>query len=237
MSLLPNSARGSDLGFLSVSVSNQIASSHDLSAGLPSGGTCVNASAMIASGNLESGIVPDASAVVRSESAADDDSTFGAAHSAHALTAKPVLNRIAEVRKSQGLSERTLAKRLNITTEQLQRLEDPCNDLSISQLVAVQVALEVPLVDLLEDTNSLSRPVQERAKLVKVMKTAAAIKECKLTSRAMRLAEMLREQLLDLMPELKEVSSWPQFGSRRGSGAVARILAQEVNTSQIRIND
>jgi hypothetical protein len=53
----------------------------------------------------------------------------------------------------------------------------------------------------------------------------------------MRLAEMLREQLLDLMPELKEVSSWPQFGSRRGSGAVARILAQEVNTSQIRMND
>ena len=130
-----------------------------------------------------------------------------------------------------------MCKRLNIDLQSLRQLEDPTRDISLTQLMAVQAALDVPLVDLLEDSNSLSRPVEERAKLVKVMKAAAAIRECKLGRRASRLAEMLAEQLVELMPELAEVSSWPQFGSRRGAGAVARVLEREMNRSQIKFFD
>jgi hypothetical protein len=49
----------------------------------------------------------------------------------------------------------------------------------------------------------------------------------------MRLVTMLREQMVELMPELAEVGSWPQFGSRRSASSVARVLEQEINLSQI----
>lgn len=233
MSLFTNSARGSDLGFLNVDSNQPLAPSS-----LASSNACIAEDVPVLAIELSTQRIP------REEDTSIAVSGDVVSHNAQASAArlqpcvsKPKLNRIAEVRNSQGVSEKTLCKRLNIGLDELRRIEDPTCDLSVSQLVAVQLALDVPLVDLLEDSNSLSRPVQERAKLVKVMKTAAAIKECKLTSRAMRLAEMLREQLLDLMPELSDVSSWPQFGSRRGSGAVARILAQEINTTQLRIHD
>ena len=143
------------------------------------------------------------------------------------------LHRIAEVRQSQGISDRSMCKRLNIDLHRLRELEDPTRDLTLSELRQIQEMLDVPLIDLLEDSNSLSRPIQERAKMGRVMKTASAICDCKLNLRAQRLAQMMKEQLIELMPELAEVSPWPQFGSRRGTDSVARVLAQEVNMNQI----
>ncbi len=150
---------------------------------------------------------------------------------------QPKLNRVAEVRKNQGLSEKSLCKRLNIDLKRLHELENPTTDLTISELMAIQAALDVPLVDLLEDNNSLARPIHERAKLVRVMKTSEAIRECSLSLRATRLAEMLRDQLVDLMPELAQVGSWPQFGSRRSASSVARVLASQISLSQIQVDD
>jgi hypothetical protein len=112
-------------------------------------------------------------------------------------------------------------------------LEDPQSDLSLTQLIAIQTALEVPICDLLEDRQGLSRPVEERAKMLKIMKTAVALKEAKINARADRMAQMLCEQLVDLMPELAEVSGWPQFGARRGASAVGKALQQPIDTSNI----
>lgn len=146
-------------------------------------------------------------------------------------------HRIARVREQQGVSQRTMARRLGIDVKSLQRLEQPESDVSLSQLLAVQQALEVPLIDLLEDGNELSRPIAERAKMVKVMKTAVALREAKGSPRTARLATMLCEQLVDVMPELAEVSGWPQFGSRRGPSALGKALAQPIDTSDIRLPD
>ncbi|MBX3422294.1 MAG: helix-turn-helix transcriptional regulator [Pirellulaceae bacterium] len=175
----------------------------------------------------------DAGARTSSASKANDD----CGHNQPPDTAPRKLNRLAEVRTSQGLSEKSMCKRLGIDLAELRRMEDPMCDLSLSQMRKFQVALDVPLVDLLEDSGGLSRPVYERAQLVKVMKTAASIAECNLTPRVERLTQMLREQLIQLMPELSEITSWPQFGSRRNSGAVARILEQEIDVSRLRPND
>lgn len=144
------------------------------------------------------------------------------------------LHRVAEVRASQGVSERTMCRRLNIDVKQLRAIEDPTYDLSLSELAIIRDALEVPFADLLVENETLSRPVQERAQMLKIMKTAVSIKECKLPPRAARLAQMLCEQMIALMPELAEVGGWPEFGSRRGSDSVARILASEIDTSNIR---
>lgn len=144
-----------------------------------------------------------------------------------------VRHRTAEVRQRQGVTERTMAKRLGIDIRSYRTLECATTDLTLSQLVAIQRALEVPLIELLEDTESLSRPVEERAKLVRTMKTAVAIREAKPGNRIKRLAEMLCAQLCELMPELEDVSGWPQFGARRGESAIGRALAEPINTRDL----
>jgi transcriptional regulator with XRE-family HTH domain len=148
-------------------------------------------------------------------------------------TAKPGLHRIAKIREQQGISERTMARRLDMDVKRYRELENPQSDLCLSQVIAIQTALEVPICDLLEDRQGLSRPVEERAKLLKIMKTAMALKEAKINARTDRMAQMLCEQLVDLMPELAEVSGWPQFGARRGASAVGKALQQPIDTSNI----
>jgi transcriptional regulator with XRE-family HTH domain len=146
------------------------------------------------------------------------------------------LHRVAEVRVSQGVSDRTMCRRLNVDLKQLRAIEDGQSDMTLSQLAEIRDALEVPFADLLVENDTLARPVHERAKLLRIMKTAVSIKECNSNPRTARLAQMLCEQLIDLMPELADVGGWPEFGSRRGSDSVARILAEEVNTSSIRFD-
>lgn len=146
-----------------------------------------------------------------------------------------IFHRIATVRKNQGLTERTVAKRLGVDVRTYRTMECPTTDLTLSELASVQKALDVPLIDLIEDRQSLSRPVEERAKLVKTMKTAVAIRESAPNQRAERLAQMLFEQLVDVMPELRDVSGWPQFGARRGQSAIGKALAQPIDMSELRI--
>ncbi len=141
------------------------------------------------------------------------------------------LHRLAEVRVQQGISERTMARRLGIDLKSYREMEDPHYDLTLSQLTKLQEALDVPIADLLEDHHALSRPVHERAKLLKVMKTAVAMREAKINPRTDRMAQMLCEQLIDLMPELAEVSGWPQFGARRGLSAIGKVLQNPIDTS------
>ncbi len=142
-----------------------------------------------------------------------------------------ILNRIAEVRKQQGVSLRTIARRTGLDVKTLREQEKPNYNLSLRQLLAWQEALDVPIADLVEsDCDPLSRPVKERAQLVRIMKTAAAIRELKSATRVRRLSEMLCEQLEQLMPELRDIGAWPQFGSRRGTDILSRILEQPIST-------
>jgi len=140
-------------------------------------------------------------------------------------------HRIAEVRAQQGLSLRTVSRRTGIDIKELRRQELPTTDLSISQLTLWQQALEVPLIDLLvDDSQTLSRPVKERAKLVRIMKSVVSLLEvAESQPRVHRLATMLKEQLLDLMPELADVGGWPQCGTRRGADVLGRILFQPIS--------
>jgi transcriptional regulator with XRE-family HTH domain len=145
-------------------------------------------------------------------------------------TSHPVMHRVAEVREQQGLSLRTVARRTGVDLKVLRRQEDPSTDMTLSDLLLWQKALEVPLVDLLEDeSQALSRPVKERAKMVRIMKTVVSLGEvCQGNPRLGRLTTMLREQLLELMPELSEIGGWPQCGSRRGADVMGRIFHEPI---------
>ncbi|MEM8735198.1 MAG: helix-turn-helix domain-containing protein [Planctomycetota bacterium] len=164
-----------------------------------------------------------------------DDATLDSTDSVSAPEpATTPYHRIKQVREQQGVSVRSMARRLGIDIRSYKRMECPTSDLSLSELHRVQSALDVPLTDLLIERDGLSSPVEDRAKLVKSMKTAVAIREAKGGPRIRRLAEMLCNQLVDIMPELQDVSGWPQFGARRGKSALGKALSQPIDMSQIR---
>src|SRR5262249_15539136 len=134
------------------------------------------------------------------------------------------LHRIAAVRQQQGISLRGLARQLRTSVRELEVEEDESSDLRLSRVYWWQSVLEVPISELLVDSNSpLSAPVLERARLVRIMKTVAAIAEKAESSSIKRLAQTLAAQLVEMMPELEGVSPWHSVGQRRTLDEWGRI--------------
>ncbi len=134
------------------------------------------------------------------------------------------LQKLSAARRRQGLSVRCVAQRLGRTVSEVRAQEEECADLLVSELYRWQQALEVPLEELLtEPGDALSPRVQMRAQLLKVMKTAMAIRRQARSEAERRMGRLLTEQLLEIMPELKEVSGWPAVGHRRRADEMGRI--------------
>jgi hypothetical protein len=142
------------------------------------------------------------------------------------------LHRICDVRQEQGVSIRSAARRLGISMQEVREQENPCHDLPLSQLSRWQEVLEVPLADLLVDSSGpLSEPVNQRARMLRVMKTVKAISESASDLPVQRLAAMLITQLVEVMPELKEVSAWHTVGQRRTQDEMGRIIERTIPDS------
>lgn len=128
----------------------------------------------------------------------------------------PVLHRLAEVRQMQHITVREAQRHLNLSPEEVRQQEQPDCDLRLSELYAWQRLLNVPIAELFADPGlNLSPPVQKRAEMVKLMKTAATLVEKAKQPNLQALAKRLVEQLLEVMPELKGVNPWPSVGVRR----------------------
>jgi len=144
---------------------------------------------------------------------------------------KVVLHRIAEVRQQQRVTLRNVARRLGLPLPLVRRQEQADCDLRLSDLLRWQEVLEVPIAELLvEGDGQLSGPVLERSRMVKLMKTAAAIKERSREPSIQRLCGMLVDQVLEIMPELADVSPWHSVGQRRTRdelGRAARMIVSE----------
>jgi transcriptional regulator with XRE-family HTH domain len=139
------------------------------------------------------------------------------------------MHRIQEVRRLQGMSLRTAARQLGTDIRSIRAQEQATTDLRLSDLYNWQRALDVPVSELLVDEDeSLSRPVRERGAMLKIMKTARSIIESAADDPTRRMAENLVQQLLELMPELKEVSPWHSVGQRRSLDEMGRIAEQPV---------
>ena len=133
------------------------------------------------------------------------------------------LHRLADVRQQQGVTLRNVARRLGVEISVVRRQEQENCDLRISDLLGWQEVLEVPIAELLvEAEGQLSGPVLERSRMVKLMKTAAAIREQTDGTATHRLANMLIGQILEIMPELQDVSPWHSAGQRRTLEDVGR---------------
>lgn len=139
------------------------------------------------------------------------------------------LHRINTVRLQQGVSLRSAARRLGTDMATVRTQTEETSDLRLSELYRWQEILDVPLVDLLVDPGTpLSRPVMERAQLVRMMKTALAIRECANTPQLERLIQTLLEQFVELMPELKDVTPWHSVGQRRSINELGRIAEHPI---------
>jgi transcriptional regulator with XRE-family HTH domain len=135
-----------------------------------------------------------------------------------------ILQKLSAARRRQGLSVRCVAQRLGLTVREVRAQENERADLLVSELYRWQAALEVPVEELLaEPQDTLSPRVRMRAQLLKVMKTAMAIRRQARSEAERRLGRLLTEQLLEMMPELKEVAGWPAVGHRRRADEVGRI--------------
>jgi len=146
------------------------------------------------------------------------------------------LHRIAEVRAQQGLSLRAISRRSGVDVQELKQQELPDSNLTLVDLIRWAKALEVPIENLIVDHDSeLSDPVQSRAALVKVMKTVVALTEVAASPRVVRLTTMLREQMIELMPELAEIGGWPNFGSRRPPDQQGRIGENPIDVKSLRL--
>jgi transcriptional regulator with XRE-family HTH domain len=147
----------------------------------------------------------------------------------HANGHAHALHRLAAVRRQQGISQRNIARRLNIDIATVRQQEEEATDLPLSTLYLWQRILEVPIAELLVDSNApLSPPVYERARMVKVMKTVAAIAEKADTPSMKRLLQMLIEQLLEIMPELTDVAPWHTVGQRRTLDEYGRVVERQL---------
>jgi hypothetical protein len=139
------------------------------------------------------------------------------------------LHRIADVRRLQGVTLRNVSRRLGTPMTVVRRQEQPDCDLRLSDLLQWQEVLEVPVAELLvEGEGQLSGPVLQRSRMVKLMKTAAAIRERTHDSTTGRMVSMLIDQILELMPELADVTPWHAVGQRRTLDDVGRTARQTV---------
>ena len=139
------------------------------------------------------------------------------------------LHRISEVRQQQGVSLRSVARRLGTTIQEARQEEDAHNDMRLSELHVWQKLLDVPLADLLVDNDApLSDPVCKRARLLRVMKTAKAIHESAQSLSIKRLTSMLVSQLIELMPELADVAAWNSVGQRRTQDELGKIAENPI---------
>jgi transcriptional regulator with XRE-family HTH domain len=147
------------------------------------------------------------------------------------------LHRIAEVRAQQGVSLRAISRRTGVDIRELREQELPDSNLTLEQLYQWQESLEVPVANLLVDRDEgLSEAVQCRASLIKVMKTVVALREVATSTRVVRITEMLREQLLEMMPELADVGGWPTYGSRRPVDQLGRIASNPIQLQSLSID-
>lgn len=129
---------------------------------------------------------------------------------------RKALHRVAAVRRAQGMSRRTIARKLRLDLATVRLHELPSTDLLLSELYQWQQALEVPIAELLVDSEEpLAAPVLRRAQMVRIMKTALAISENAHQVSVRRMAQTLVEQLKELMPELAHVTPWHSVGKRR----------------------
>lgn len=135
------------------------------------------------------------------------------------------MHRIASVRESQGVTLRTISRRSGIPVRQLKAEESGKVDLTLSQLYRWAAALEVPPTELLsEPQDCLAANVDQRARMVRLMKSVQGLRAHAESTAMRRIADRLRDELLEIIPELDEITAWPKEAPRTPGRTMGRVF-------------
>ena len=144
------------------------------------------------------------------------------------------LHRLGQVRRLQGVSRRTIARRLGTDTTNIKAQEAETTDIPLSALYRWQEVLQVPIEELLvEAGDDLSPPILKRAQLVRLMKTVAAILQRTQQAGVRRMAQTLVDQLIELMPELREIGPWHAVGQRRTQDELGQVVHRRLSAEAL----
>ena len=103
----------------------------------------------------------------------------------------------------------------NVEVKDIRRQERTA-DLPLSVLYAWQKVLAVPIAELLvESEDALTQPLMQRARLVRLMKTALLLLKRAEQRPERPMAQTLVDRLIEVMPELRGLSAWNGIGVRR----------------------
>lgn len=143
------------------------------------------------------------------------------------------LHRLGEARRQENISRHNVARQLGITMEEVRRQECQTADLPLSMLRKWAKVLGLPVAELVEEPDDLlSTSLFNRARLVRIMKTATAILEQTDDLPTNRLAQNMIDQLTEIMPELRGIGAWNAVGPHRRRDelgiAAERSLSDEV---------
>ena len=143
-------------------------------------------------------------------------------------------HRVAKVRLQQERSLRSISRQTGVLISTLRAQEKPDSNLTLAELYWWKEFLDVPIEHLLVDRDiPLTESLRDRACLVKIMKSVMVLSEITTSKRVMRLVSLLRTQLVELMPELDEVRSWPVSGAHRSIEQLGRVIREPISTSQL----
>ena len=119
-----------------------------------------------------------------------------------------------------------MALRLNSNVQDVERQEDENTDIPLSTLYRWKEALDVPVTELLiGEDDGLEPALSRRSQMVRLMKTARSILEQSNQGCIRRLTQNLINLLLEMMPELQDVTAWPLVGKRQSLEQLRRGLA------------
>lgn len=142
------------------------------------------------------------------------------------------LHRLATVREEQNVSLTRIAKRLSIDIAEARRQSLETTDLLLSQLYRWREILEVPVGELVIEPEEIpNNPVRNRGQLIKIMKTARTIRENVQEENLVILAQLLIDQLVEMMPELANISAWPSVGQAREQRDLGQAVYRRFDSS------
>ena len=145
------------------------------------------------------------------------------------------MHRVQTVCNQQSMSHRSAARHLGIHVSEVKQQLRESTDLRLSELYRWQQILDVPISELLvEPEDGLSEPLVCRARLIRLMKSAKAISEVGASKSVTRMAQRMIDQLIEIMPELSEVSAWHTIGQRRGLNEMGRIVDYQLSEDVLR---
>lgn len=138
------------------------------------------------------------------------------------------LNRIREVRRLEHVSIRTFARQLHTSIPMARQFDDPQSDLRLSDVYRMADVLGVPAAELITDADS-EQTAKLRGLCLRLMRGVNTLL-AKLTanSRTHRVAESMRNEIIDVMPEADVPDTLMETGTRLGNEDYGRCVDNPV---------